>query len=654
MSTATLEKRTYQMADFGPESLLPDLHNVSYVHSTVVWDETMTDEDVRYMRYGRVSSILPYMDRNAYTREKHEREMQTVVLENEHIRAAFLPWMGGRLWSLRLDGRELLSMNTVVQPCNLALRNAWCSGGVEWNVSVRGHNMLTCDTLFTELITLPDGTAAVRFYEYERLRGIVYRLEAYLPPESRFLYVQAHIENPQGNGETPMYWWSNIAVPEEKGTRVIVPAKTAVLSLYDAGQYRMLRSDLPLYEQMDLTRPCEITRSLDVFFDIQPKQRPFIAALQNDGIGLVQCSTAKQLGRKLFVWGMGQGGRHWQDFLSDGKARYVEIQAGIAKTQQDHLPMPDGAVWEWLEAYGAISCDIKDASYCDAVGKCDDALEKALPKAQLQGEFHSRGAAIAAAHGEIVINGSGWGALENERRASCGQSPLSKVCRFPEYTISEKQRPWQTLLRTGSLDKLEAAKFPVSYMVAHPWRALLKRAAESAESLYHLGIIAFRDGDLENARAYLERSVHMSASAAGHRALARMDMLSDQKESCLAHYELAMYLAGSMPELELEYAQTLLALKLPQRLAGFIDSLNEAVRCMPRFQYLLASALVELERYDEAEAILLAPLVIPDMREGEVSLFELWTRMYMLKEGITREEAEQNHPLPAALDFRMH
>ena len=74
----------------------------------------------------------------------------------------------------------------------------------------------------------------------------------------------------------------------------------------------------------------------------------------------------------------------------------------------------------------------------------------------------------------------------------------------------------------------------------------------------------------------------------------------------------------------------------------------------PRFLYLRASADVALGRYEEAEAILLRPLVIPDMREGELSLCDLWFQLYQRRDGISREEAERRHPLPEALDFRMH
>jgi hypothetical protein len=54
-----------------------------------------------------------------------------VVLENDILKATFMPVSGGRLWSLyhKPEQRELLNRNPVFQPANLANRNAWFSGG---------------------------------------------------------------------------------------------------------------------------------------------------------------------------------------------------------------------------------------------------------------------------------------------------------------------------------------------------------------------------------------------------------------------------------------------------------------------------------------------------------------------------------------------
>ena len=57
---------------------------------------------------------------------------------------------------------------------------------------------------------------------------------------------------------------------------------------------------------------------------------------------------------------------------------------------------------------------------------------------------------------------------------------------------------------------------------------------------------------------------------------------------------------------------------------------------LPRFLQVRAAALIAVGRLDEAEAILARPLVIPDVREGELSLSEMWFRLWMKKEGLTR------------------
>ena len=653
-STARMEKKPYRVAEFGPNSPLPDLHNVSYVHSQVTWDDSLTEEDVRFYRYGRIGSILPYLDQNGYSREKTIRNMDTVVLRNDRVKAEFLPWMGGRLWSLEVDGKEVLSKNPVVQPCNLALRNAWCSGGVEWNVSIRGHNLLTCEPLFTELLELEDGTAGVRFYEYERVRGIVYRLEAYLPQDSAFLFVQVHIENPKGNGEVPMYWWSNIAVPEEKETRVVTPAETAIISTYGDGHYQMTRREMPLFDGMDVTRPANISYSIDVFFDLLQGKRPFITALGKDHSGLVQCSTARELGRKLFVWGMGNGGRHWQEFLSDGKTSYIEIQAGITKTQQDHIPMPEGTCWEWLEAYGKMDCDLEGLDNTQAWKACETALEKALPENEFAKEFANRGKQIAHAHGKLVSLGSGWGALANKQREILGLEPISAVCVFPAESLGEQQKPWLTLLMEGQMDEPETMAFPSSYLVEPFWKQRLQKAPDNALCSYFLGVIFHSEGHLPEASAAFERSLAFRENAPAHRALGRMDALAGREESCIRHYERALALTGDLFQLQLEYAQTLLSMKKWEELMAYLESLSQETQEHPRFIYLKACAQVALGHYDDALELMLSPLVIPDMREGELSLSDLWFTLYMKKENLTRQECEKLHPLPRELDFRMH
>ena len=67
----------------------------------------------------------------------------------------------------------------------------------------------------------------------------------------------------------PMYWWSNMAVPEYEGGRVIVPADKA-FTYADGAVYKV---DIPVVDGVDVTEYQNIPRSVDYFL-ISRRKRP--------------------------------------------------------------------------------------------------------------------------------------------------------------------------------------------------------------------------------------------------------------------------------------------------------------------------------------------------------------------------------------------
>ena len=312
-------------AKLGKLNPLPDLSANQDTHANIAIDEeTVSPEESKYMGWAKVNSILPYMIQDGYDRKKKPKQWHAAILENDFIKAVFLPQLGGRLWSLydKKAGRELLHRNPVFQPCNLALRNAWFSGGVEWNIGIIGHTPYTCDRMYCEELKLSDGTPVVRMYQYERVRGLLYRVEAFLPDDSDRLYVRVRIDNARKN-PTAVYWWSNIAVDEREDVRVIMPGTKAFRFGYGG---KLKKIPMPVVEDMDnidASYTTNIPHAVDFFFDLDADkdptkrcQRRWVSAIGGDGNGFIQTSTDVLQSRKLFVWGMGAGGRNWQTFLA--------------------------------------------------------------------------------------------------------------------------------------------------------------------------------------------------------------------------------------------------------------------------------------------------------------------------------------------------
>ncbi len=653
MTSIRMEPWTMLAADIGVLNPLPDIQTVQYVHSGVTVSPRVSEEEKKYIGYGMVPGILPYQIQDGYTRERKTRTFHAVVLENALLKAVFLPEVGGRLWSLyhKAAKRELLHVNPVLQPCHLALRNAWFAGGVEWNVGIKGHNPYTCDPLHTEIVE-QDGLRLLRMYEYERIRRCVYCIEAYLPDDSEALYVKVRIQNTSG-GETPMYWWSNIAVPETASTRVIAPADEALESFYSGTSYWLDKASIPLDDGIDQSYPTRLGRSTDYFYCVPKTRKKWICAVEQDGRGLFETSTDTLYGKKMFHWGTKQGGRHWQEYLSTPNHNYIEIQAGLARTQLEHIPMQKDDTWEFMEAYGMAeaSPDALHGEWPKAQETAEDAINHALrgvTPAMMLTDEHWRKASETA--GQPIMTGSGWGALENLRRKSAGEAPLSNVYAFPDSSLGAEQMNWLELLKTGDFSDRPVQNPPASYMTDRAWLPLLEKATGWYGVLQY-GVALYGLGDSEGAEAAFFRSNSLRENGWACRNIARLEKLKGHQAEAEKWLSQAAQLLPWDRHIAEEYAILLNEDgRGSTRYLALYDSLPEDVRFHPRMVLQKIIALCRTGQCEKAQAMLDDGLVLPDIREGEGSLADVWEEVQQarMQRGLPRKE------LPFEMDFRMH
>ena len=461
-------------------------------------DANLDEDDGLFIGYGMIKDGLPYTLQDNYDVPQKKLTFQAAVLENEYLKAVFLPELGGRLWSLydKENKRDLILENKRLIPCNLAIRNAWFAGGVEFNCGRRGHDEQTMSPRFAAVVET-EKFPVLRIFEFQRDRNTPFQYDCFLPDGSRFLYIRGRIWNP--NKEMiPMYWWSNIALPEVPGSRVIVPTDNAFSNWYEGGSHMLSKVTLPDGEGFDATYPVNFPIAKDHFYNIPEETRRYECLFYPDGYGFCHVSSKRLRGRKLFVWGQGQGGRHWNKKLLDpGQDAYIELQAGLARSQQECLPMPPRTAWEWIEGYGAVSADPAKifGDWQTAVDEVTAMLDEKIPAADLEELLVQTRESIALAPGKNVMSGSGWGALEEMRM----QKKLASQLDFG--SVGKEQSIWVGLLQNNRISDENIC----SYLVSDPWFEKISGSEDCWQKDYFCALYHYRKGDYRSALELLDK-----------------------------------------------------------------------------------------------------------------------------------------------------
>lgn len=616
--------------------------------------------------------VLPYRMQDGYSRRREPLNFRAVVLENEVLRATFLPELGGRLVSLvhRPQERELLHRNPVFQPANLAIRNAWFSGGVEWNIGQFGHTFTTCAPLFAAQIEGAQGEPGLRLYEYERCKGLFWQIDFYLPPGFPFLIAYTRVVNPNPR-PVSMYWWTNVAVDERPGTRVLAPADQAIYASFEPGGASFgLGSlpNLPSLQGADGTYSLNSTFANEFFFQCEAAEMPWEAALDQEGHGFVEASTGRLRYRKLFCWGTHAGGRHWQEFLAQPGEAYLEIQAGLAPTQLHGLPMPADSTWDWTQALGYLEADPAAAHHADwrtawtSVGAALRARLSPQELARIEASCRARADLPAQ---QILQHGSGWGALELRRRTP---DPALRAFIFPESSLSAGQSPWLTLLETGRLPEQDPACLPGEWMVQEEWQQLLEASLQVAGgrhwyALLHAGVMRMERLDPEGAAQAWRESIRLNPSAWAHRNLAVYHLRRGEAGAALDDYALAWQLASQSGDpaaaLAIEYLDILFQAGQFERGLQVYTALPGEVQQVERIQMLRGRFALQLGDLDAVEQALQREYAT--VREGETVLTDLWFELHARREAqrsggavddALREAVRLRYPPPARIDFR--
>ena len=627
--------------NLGEESLVPDFKGGGSVPN-FKYKNGFTPEMLKGFNEGMVEGVLPYTLQNGFDRDFSLIEYDAVILENDYLKATFLVGLGGRLWSLydKKNDKDLVFENDALVFANLALRKAWFAGGIEWNVGIRGHSVFSSDKVFAVTEKSSDGNEVLKMYEYEVLRGLVYVMRFTLDNDK--LICKFDIEN-VGGKDTYSYWWSNIAVELKDSTRVIVPTDKTYLAYYTDGYHVLTYEDVPMIDGVDASYSNLTKVTADYFYDMQNADKKWLYAVDNTNYGLLQYSSKNTLGKKQFVWGHKQGGEHWNEWVTDGRD-YLEVQSGILETQFQHFILPKGETYTFYEVYTGYT--LKNNSYDSSYDSLVKEIDEVVDESYLSDKYFSN-----LSLDKVLYYGSGKGAISE----LFSGKKLSSNCEFYKESLTIKDSYYVDLYNGNT-----NSEYPISYSNdVNVYNAMKNLENKSDIDYYLLGVTGIALKDYAYAIEMLKK-----VKKGKYFALASITIAiyySKVEKKYLKGYKYALKAIKNSEDTNvyLSYCDVaVLAKKYKQCIKTILsDNLDKK---LGRFKLYLLTCYEKLDMLDEAIQILNGDFVVPDLREGEYSIYSVYVEVYKKlikkqtgKKDVTAKDVEELYPIKKDLDFRL-
>ncbi len=295
------------------------------------------------------SIVYPYTMQDNLGTERRDRDWRVFYLENEYLKVACLPEIGGRIqWVLdKRRNEQMFYNNQVIKPGLIALRGAWISGGIEWNRGPQGHTVTSYSPVNVTGVENPDGSATLVIGEIEQTFRTGWEVRLTLRPGVARLDQEIRIFNPTDLPH-PYYFWNNTAFPQRDGTRFLYPMSLAS-DHFGTTFYRF-----PEDGGVDMTRLPNYPEPTSLF--AYRAVHDFFGAYDSGtDRGIVQTADHHELpGKKAWTWGQGGDGMMNQRNLTDEDGPYIEVQSGPLPTQSDYAWLTPGQTVSWEEQWAPV------------------------------------------------------------------------------------------------------------------------------------------------------------------------------------------------------------------------------------------------------------------------------------------------------------
>ena len=436
------------------------------------------------------SIVYPYTMQDNLGSERADHAWRAIFLENEYLKLACLPEIGGRIqWVLdKRRNEQMFYDNRVIRPGLIALRGAWISGGIEWNRGPQGHTVTSFSPVNVTGVRNPDGSATLVIGEVEQSFRTGWEVRLTLRPGTARLDEEIRIFNPTDLPH-PYYFWNNTAFPQRDGTRFLYPMSLAS-DHFGTTFYRFPEDD-----GVDLTRLPNYHEPTSIF--AYRAVHDFFGAYDTGADrGIVQTADHRELpGKKGWTWGQGGDGTMNQRALTDEDGPYIEVQSGPLPTQSDYAWLFPGQTVAWSEQWTPVF----------GLG---EGFEYATPQLVVQRDRDENGTRFRFLSSEAIpgaiVRLAGGGA---ERTAGFDLTPEAVA----EVDWPGGDGPVEVEVRAGGA-RILAYRSPLEIPAEEPPELGEPEEPATAEAAFQLAERADKDLNRGEARRLYERALALTPS----------------------------------------------------------------------------------------------------------------------------------------------
>jgi tetratricopeptide (TPR) repeat protein len=298
---------------------------------------------------GAEGRIYPYPLYDNLTNVRSEQSYHLVYLENEYVKIAIAPEIGGRLLSAldKTDNYDYVYHQHVIKPALIGLIGAWISGGIEWNIP-HHHRASTFLPVQYRTEANADGGKTVWVGELEVRQRMRWAVGYTLHPGSSVLECSVRIVNRTPLPET-MLCFANLAVNANENYQIIFPPDTQWVTYHFKRDFAAWPVAIGRYSGADFGAATDVSwyknhESANSMFAWNYTDDFYAGYDHGKNAGTMSIADHHIVpGKKFWTWGNGPRGRMWDDILTDTDGPYIELMVGAYSDNQ-----PD---YSWLQPF---------------------------------------------------------------------------------------------------------------------------------------------------------------------------------------------------------------------------------------------------------------------------------------------------------------